>query len=173
MTRLWALVALLGSSACVPVEPAPPTAFSESGGAQRGEARSFSYTTLDERVVTSGSYRGRMTVIALVATYDTASQAQARFVSSVYLRHAPRINALMLVLEPRENAPLADAFRSSLGLRYDVALADEDTIAGRGPFPGLHHVPSIVLLDRDGREVWRQLGLVDDQTLIEAIVTHQ
>ncbi len=137
-----------------------------------GERRSFSYRTIDGRAATSQGYRGRMTVVALAATYDTASQAQARFVNVAYRRHTPRINALLLVLEPPHHAPLVQAFASSLEIRYDVALADEDTIAGNGPFPGLHHVPSIVLLDRDGREVWRQLGVIDDKELSEIIRQH-
>lgn len=137
-----------------------------------GEARSFSFRTIDGRAASSRGYRGRMTVVALAATYDTASQAQARFVNAAFSRHTPRINALLLVLEPEHHAPLVQAFASSLGIRYDVALADADTIAGNGPFPGLHHVPSIVLLDRDGREVWRQLGVIDDKELSEVIRQH-
>jgi hypothetical protein len=75
----------------------------------------------------------------------------------------------MLVMEPPQNAPLAQAFADSLGLSYDVALADAATIAGKGAFPGLHHVPSIVLLDRGGREVWRHIGVVEAQELDRAI----
>lgn len=137
-----------------------------------GPVRRFAYETLDGRVVTSQRYRGRMTVVAMVATYDTASQAQTRFLETVYRRHAPRINALLLVLEPPEHRPLVEAYQSSLALSYDVALADAETIAGEGAFAGLHHVPSIVLLDREGREVWRNLGLVEVEALHAVIAEH-
>jgi len=131
--------------------------------------RTFSYLTLAGRLVSHLTYRGRMTVVLLAATYDGGSQVQARFVETVVRRHTPRINALMIVMEPPQNAPLAQAFADALGLSYDVALADRATIAGEGPFPGLHHVPSVVLLDRRGREVWRHLGVVEAQALDAAI----
>jgi hypothetical protein len=110
-----------------------------------------------------------MTVVGFAATYDIGSQAQARFINEVVFKHTPRINALLLVLEPPENRPLVEAFASSLDLHYDVAQADEATTSGRGPFPGLHHVPAVVVLDRRGREVWRHLGLVEANTLHEKI----
>jgi len=50
-----------------------------------------------------------------------------------------------------------------------VALADSATIAGDGPFAGLHHVPSIVILDRESREVFRHVGLIEEAALEQAI----
>jgi len=178
MTRLMRStllgLALAQAVACGAPPPSEEPSLGEGAVAVApGAPLSFAYTTLDGRAVSSARYRDRMTVIALAATYDTASQAQARFVNSVYQRHAPRINALLLVLEPADHLPLAEAFVQSLDLRYDAALADADTIAGKGLFPGLHHVPSIVLLDRDGREVWRQLGVVDAATLTEVLKKYQ
>ncbi len=162
--------------ACAPAEaprrPSPSPAASSASAVPTGDVTSFVFMTIDGRAVSSAGYRGRMTVIVFVATYDTASLAQARFVNSVFRRHTPRINALMLALEPSQNAPLVETFAHTLELGYDVALADEATIAGKGPFPGLHHVPALVLLDRDGREVWRHLGVTDARTLDDAITAH-
>ena len=42
---------------------------------------------------------------------------------------------------------LADAFRSSLSLDYPVALADDETRAGSGPFGFVARVPTLVVLD--------------------------
>ena len=148
-----------------PTETPDPIAITPSGKPER----QFRYQTLTGQLVTDRTYRGRMTLVLLAATYDAGSQVQARYLETVVRRHAPRINALMLVMEPPQNAPLAEAFAASLGLSYDVALAGRATIAGEGPFPGLHHVPSLVLLDRQGREVWRHLGVIAAQPLDEAI----
>jgi hypothetical protein len=164
---LFGLLALMG---CAPIDADPPLAVSRE--LSDGPVRRFSFRALDGRVVSSQGYRGRMTVVAMVATYDTASQAQAKFLETVVRRHTPRINALLLVLEPPEHQPLVEAYASSLGLSYDVAIADAATIAGKGAFPGLHHVPSIVLLDRAGREVWRNFGLVEADNLSEAIADY-
>src|SRR5262249_26074354 len=111
------------------------------------------------------SVAGRITIVGFVATYDVASQAQARFLANVARHAVPRVNVALLVLEPPDNLPLVEAFAKALELPYPVALADAATIAGKGPFAGLHHVPSIVVLAAQGRERWRHLGLVTDKAL--------
>ena len=110
-----------------------------------------------------------MSLIVFAATYDTASQAQARIAQAILRQHVPRINVLLVALEPPHHRMLVDAFAQSLNLSYPVALADADTIAGRGAFEGLQHVPSVVLLDRQGRERWRHLGLVREEGVRRAL----
>ncbi len=51
------------------------------------------------------------------------------------------------------------------------ALADEPTLAGHGPFDGLHAVPSIVILDREGREVHLHVGAYDQTQLDAALAS--
>lgn len=137
--------------------------------APAGDPVRFAFETLEGKPLTSESLRGRITVIALLATYDLHSQAEARFLSSIARRHTPRLNGVGLILEAAENRPMAEAFTAALKLPYPVALADEATIAGEGAFPGLHNVPSVVILDRDGREVYRHVGLIEEAPLDEAI----
>src|SRR5262245_5003659 len=73
---------------------------------QKGAPLRFEFTALDGRPVTNESLAGRITVIGFVATYDVASQAQARFLAGLARRHVPRLNVAALVLEPPENRPL-------------------------------------------------------------------
>ena len=108
-------------------------------------------------------------MIGFLTTYDFYSQAEARFLSSIARRHTPRVNVAALILEASENRTLVEAFTAALKLPYPVAMADEATIAGEGPFAGLHNVPSIVILDREGREVYRHVGLVDEAAIEAAI----
>jgi len=163
---------LLGLAACSGSPPgsaeAPAAQFSpEQGGA--GPVRRFFYVALDGSEVSTASLRGRMSVLALVATYDDLCQVQAAIVNALLRRHSPRINAAALVLEPPHHRPMAEAFAAVLELSYPVALVDEATIAGEGPFPALHHVPSVVVLDRQGREVWRKLGLAEEEEIAEVL----
>lgn len=155
---------VLGCSAPVAGAQQPEVALAATGDTVR-----FAYETLEGKPLTSESLRGRITVIAFLTTYDFPSQAEARFLSSITRRHTPRVNALALILEAPENRPLAEAFTATLGLPYPVALADEATIAGEGAFPGLHNVPSIVILDREGREAYRHIGLLEESPLDAAI----
>lgn len=155
---------VLGCSAPVAGAQQPEIALAVTGDPVR-----FTYETLDGKPLTSESLRGRITVIAFLTTYDFPSQAEARFLSSTTRRHTPRVNALALILEAPENRPLVEAFTDALKLPYPVALADEATIAGEGAFAGLHAVPSIVILDREGREAYRHIGLLEETQLDAAI----
>jgi hypothetical protein len=110
-----------------------------------------------------------VSVIGFLTTYDVYSQAEARYLAMLEHSHTPRINVAALMLEAPENRPLVEAFAASLGLGYPVALADAATIAGDGPFPGLHHVPSVVVIDRAGREAWRHVGFVNEAVLEAAV----
>jgi hypothetical protein len=134
-----------------------------------GTLVSFSFETLDGKTLSTASVAGRITVLGFITTYDVASQAEVRFLLGLGRTHAPRLNVAFVVLERKENRPLIEAFVSALSIPYPVALADEETIEGRGPFAGLHHVPSVVILDRQGREVWRHLGLIRETELEQAV----
>jgi hypothetical protein len=129
----------------------------------------FAYEAVDGRPISTESLANRVSVIGFLTTYDVYSQAEARYLAMLEHRHTPRINVAALMLEAPENRPLVEAFAASLGLGYPVALADAATIAGDGPFPGLHHVPSVVVLDRAGREAWRHVGFVNEAALEEAV----
>jgi hypothetical protein len=129
----------------------------------------FAYQGLDGRPISSESLINRVSVIGFLATYDVNSQAEARYLDSLLRRHSPRINVVVLVLEAPQNQPLVEAFSASLGLKYPIAMADAATIAGEGPFTGLHHVPSVVVLDRAGREAWRHVGFITEAALEQAV----
>jgi hypothetical protein len=134
-----------------------------------GPPVAFSYEALSGKPLSTESVAGRVTVIGFIATYDLHSQAEVRFLTSLGRNHVPRINVAFLVLEAPENLPMIKAFVASLGITDPVAIADADTIAGKGPFTGLHHVPSVVILDQQGREVWRHLGILQERELEQAV----
>lgn len=110
-----------------------------------------------------------MSLIGFLTTYDVHSQAEARLLAAIERHHSPRINVAALMLEAPENRPLVEAFTASLGLGYPVAIADAATIAGEGAFAGLHHVPSVVVLDCAGREAWRHVGFLSEAALDAAV----
>jgi hypothetical protein len=149
-------------------EPATkPTGTMPATGA--GPKVHFEYVTISGQLLSTQTLAGRISVIGFVTTYDYASQAQARFLSVLLRRHTPRLNVALLVLEPAENQILVETYVKSLRLSYPVALSDAATIAGHGPFTGLHHVPSVVILDAEGREAWRHIGLIDEAGLEQAV----
>jgi hypothetical protein len=159
-------------AACEPVpvverpEAPPPTAPAPEPS---GPPVAFEYRNVAGGTVSASDLRDRLTVIVLGTTYDVPSQAQAKFLAQIHRDHAPRINALLLVLEQPENEILVAAYASALSLRYPVVMADAATIRGAGPFPGLRHVPSVVILDKQGRERFRHLGLLTDVEIEEVL----
>lgn len=136
------------ASTAAPPKPAPP----------RGPVLEFSFESLDERPVSHAVLQGRASFLVFLATYGNDSLVQARFARKVFLEHVPRINAAAVFLEPVENRPLVRVFRDSADLPFPTAMGDADAIAGRGPFEGLGAVPSVLVMDPLGREVWRKIG---------------
>ncbi|HYO98196.1 MAG TPA: TlpA family protein disulfide reductase [Polyangiaceae bacterium] len=160
MKRYGTLLLVGALSACA-ANPTP----TQLGVAHRGEALDFGFGALDGSVVTGENTRGRVTALLFVTTYDLPSQVAARRLGEVVSRHTPRVNAVAIVLEAAENAPLVDVFRSSLRLRYPVAIADVVELRGSAAFSNVDRVPTLVLLDRQGREVRRHFGGFDAQNL--------
>jgi peroxiredoxin len=147
-------------------KPLPTVTTSAADDAKRID---FAFTDLNGKQVTTESVHGRVTIVLFMTTYDTASQLEARFVQEIAKEHTPRLNAIGLVLEVADNKPMADAFASALNLPFPLCMADDATIRGEGPFTGLGNVPSIVILDKEGRERYRHIGLVLKHDLEDAI----
>lgn len=159
------LAIALAIAACDGARGARPIAPSEPARAPL----SFSFEGVDGRPISSAAFADRVTVIGFFTTYDVHSQAEARFLAALAKRHSPVLNVAALMLESAENKPLVVAFAKSMSLPYPVGLADAATIAGDGPFAGLHHVPSVVILDRRGREAFRRVGFIDEASLEAAV----
>ncbi len=164
--RALVLLLLAAPIACASAPPAEAPALAVA----RGPRVVFSFPTLDGAgTLSTNELAGRYSVLAFVATYDDPSHAQARFLSALVKRHVPRINAGLVVLEPPHHKLLVEAFARVLDPPYPVVMADEATIAGEGPFQGLHHVPSVVILDPEGREAFRHLGFAKGDVLEAAL----
>jgi hypothetical protein len=110
-----------------------------------------------------------VTALLFVTTFDLPSQIMARRLDEVVRRHRPRANAGAIVLEAPDHAMLADVFRSTLGLAYPVALATTPGVQHDGPFGTIDRVPTLVVLDRYGRETLRRFGNMTEQELEEAL----
>ena len=165
------VIAALASTAAACVDAGPLPVTQPPVAAPNGPPVVFAYETTDGGLLTSAELLGRFTVIAFAATYDLTSQAQLKVLGIVQRDHKPRLNVAALVLEPPENKPIVVAFAKGLDLRFPVALADEGTIAGHGAFEGLRSVPSVVILDREGREVLRHVGPLDVKQLEAALAS--
>ena len=163
----WALcwLGLVGACAAVPASPLGP----EDAVASSDEPVLFSFPGAGDTQVNSATTRGRVTLLVFVTTYDMASQLVLRRVADAIARFTPRANAAAVVLEPPLYVDLLPAYRESLGLPYPVVMADFATQQGQGQFGGIQRVPTLVVLDREGREVSRQHGSLTKPEIEEAL----
>ena len=129
----------------------------------------FSYRTTQGQELSHGTTRGRSTALVFLTTYDAASQLEAKELEQALRTTRPRANGAAVILEGPEYGLLADVFRQSLGLSYPVALADEATLEGRGPFGKIELVPTTVVLDRWGRLRFRRQGLSSSRELSQML----
>jgi hypothetical protein len=129
----------------------------------------FEFASLDERPTSTEGTRGRVTVLLFLTTYGDPSILAARFLTKVYREHAPRFNAVAVFLERVENRPLARIFVDTLALPFPSAMGSDADIAGKGPFKGLDTVPSVVILDRLGREVFRKVGVAKPDEIVRVL----
>jgi hypothetical protein len=159
---LWAVCAALLSSCGGAREATAPLVH-----AAEGEPPDFAFGVLDGSVVTSESTRGRATALLFAASYDLTSQLVARRLDEVYRLRKPRFNAACIALEAPENSVLVETFRDSLELKYPVAIADRVELRSFPAFANIDRVPTLVLLDRRGRERLRVFGPFEAKHLAE------
>jgi len=156
LQSLLLLSGLLPSLACSTV-PAAPTS-DPHARFDAGDPIEFRFPPTDSDVVSSETTRGRATALLFITTYDMASQVVVKRLGEVLVRFTPRANAAAVVLEPPAHAELLPAYKEALGLPYPVVMADFVTQQRQGPFGDIENVPTLVVLDRSGREVWRHQG---------------
>lgn len=165
--RGLAAALLAASLACRAAPEAPP---SNPATHASGEAPlEFRFPPSGDDLVSSETTRGRATALAFITTYDIASQLVARRLGEVVVRFKPRSNAAAVVLEPPAYAELLPTYRETLGLPYPVVMADFATQQREGPFGDIQNVPTLVVLDRSGREVWRHQGALEARDIEAAL----
>jgi len=120
---------------------------------------SWVFATPDGKAYSSDQALGRVTIVLFLTTYDTASQiAATRFDSEIHSLPR-RVNALAVALEPPNHSLLVGVFHDALHLTYPLLMPDPATLAGHGPFGVIDVVPTWVVLDKSGQEIWRQSGV--------------
>jgi hypothetical protein len=155
-----------GTGGCAGAAPATPIS---SPGARSAPIQ-FEFPSVgDDAVVSSETQRGRVTALVFITTFDLASQLVARRLADALVSFTPRANAAAVVVEAPAYAELLPAYRTALSLPYPVVMADFATQRGAGPFGSVTHVPTLVVLDREGREVSRHRGSIEPDEIRAAL----
>ena len=151
MRPLWTtfvLVAAACGPACGPKEgEGPPVGISTKSGAPLEKVDKetvFVFDSLDERPVSSESMRGKPAVIVFVTTGDLVGQAQVSYLVHMAKNDGDRVQYAMVALHPRKEAILVEAYKSTLGVEFPVALAEAGVMSDKGPFGEIPAVPTTV-----------------------------
>ncbi len=155
-------------AACGPKAPSgPPVGVSDKAGpsAQTDQPITYAFDSLDERPVSSEAMAGKPTVLAFVTTGDLVGQAQVDFLVAMAKNDKDKVNYALVALHPRRELVLVDTYVQTLKVEFPVALATPAQIGAAGPFGEIPAVPTIVVLDRAGRIVWKHTGLAKSDEL--------
>jgi hypothetical protein len=154
------VVALALAMGCGPKTVEPPVGTSDKPGAAFPDRPvTYAFDTLDERPVSSAAHRGKPTVLAFVTTGDIVGQAQVDYLVAMAKNDGAKVNYALIAMHPRKEIMLVEAYMSALKVEFPVALGDASAMAPQGPFGEIAAVPTIVVLDRDGKIVWKHTGL--------------
>lgn len=168
MRRAAGLLFLLASSACAAKTSGPPVGISSKNDGTLtpiDKATLYDFDSLDQRPVSSIAFRGKPSVIVFVTTGDLVGQAQVDYLVRMAANDGERVNYAMVAIHPRKEAVLVDAYRKTLGVEFPVALAEAGATNASGPFGEIAAVPTVVVLDRDGRISWKHTGLAKNDEI--------
>jgi hypothetical protein len=160
----YASLLLLALLACGPKkDEGPPVGLSTKDGNAMplsDKATVYAFDPLDdERPVNSDAHRGKPVVIAFVTTGDLQSQAQVGFLNAMYKNDGERVSYALVAIHPRKEIILVETYRKATGVEFPVALGDGAAMSAAGPFGEIPAVPTVVVLDRFGKLVWKRTGL--------------
>jgi hypothetical protein len=167
-----ASIALGASSAssvmlgCAAKPSAPVVGTSDKAGPSFPDTPiTYAFDTLDERPVSSAAHRGKPTVLVFVTTGDIVGQAQVDYLVAMAKNDGAKVNYALVALHPRKEIPIVEAYVGALKVEFPVALLGVSVMTAAGPFGEISAVPTVVVLDRDGRIAWKRTGLAKPDEL--------
>ena len=121
------------------------------------EAPIWEFSSLDARPVSSAAMMGKPVALVFVTTYDPISQQQVNY-DLPLAADFPNVTFVLVALQDPSARELVEIYRDTLKIKFPVALADAATIAGGGTLGDVHHIPTTLLVARDGKIAWRNEG---------------
>lgn len=142
--------------------PAPKIAEAQ---ARADAAPDFELISLDNEAVSLSDYRGQVVLVNFWATWCPPCRAELPDLVGYYHDHATE-GFILLGINEQESAQQATAFLNSQGLDFPVLLDETGSVMGSY---GVSAMPSSFLIDKSGQIVQMWTGMINRQTLEEAI----
>ena len=136
-----------------------------TGPISKGQpAPEFARTTLDGREIALADFVGRPILVDFWATWCGPCHIQTRVLEPLVAEYRDRV-AFLTVSMGEEPETVRQFYRGSLP-PYPVLLDPTDTLSAEF---GIHALPTILVIGRDGKVVYFEAGIADDPTLRAAL----
>ncbi len=123
-----------------------------------GSSPQFSLKGIDNNQINLSDYKGRVVLIDFWATWCPPCRATIPVIERLYARYKDK-GFVVLGLSVADSPDAVRSFRDANKMQYPIAMADDKT----EKLYGVRGIPSMFLLDKDGRIVEHITGY--DETL--------
>ncbi len=136
--------------------PAKPEASGTLDISHRGEdAPNVKFTAPDGSVVTLANFKGKPVLVNLWATWCGPCVAEMPTLDDLAARQADKLTVLT-VSQDMQGKELVDAWWAKQTYKQIAPYLDQENNLGFAFNTGM--VPTTVLYDKDGKEIWRVIG---------------
>ncbi|MCM2268867.1 MAG: TlpA family protein disulfide reductase [Thermoanaerobaculia bacterium] len=164
--RLYAVATLLLSTS---VATCGWSAAEAPEGGQAPAARPplppFELAAVSGEAVDGAAFRGRVVLYEFWATWCTPCHVQVEILKSIYPR-ARAAGVEFVAVAAGEPVEIVREHLAKSPYPYPSLLDPEEELSTALQVLGL---PTLLVVDRDGGIVWRQTGLTDEATIVEAL----
>ena len=127
---------------------------------------SYRVATLDGRIVTADSLRGKVVLVNFWATWCAPCRVEMPLLEAMWERHRDRGFVLLGLSVDRAGPDVVRYFLSEREITYPIAVVGSDI---EDAFGGVRGYPTSILIDRDGTIRHRVVGPIAPATLEPAV----
>jgi thiol-disulfide isomerase/thioredoxin len=133
---------------------------------QTNMAPDFSLTTIDGEPVQLDQFRGRVVVLDLMATWCNPCVLQMEHLNQLRNHYPPgQLEILSIGVDLKESAEQLRTFKNDNFATWRFAR-DTD---GLGQKYDASSIPTLVIIDQEGRQQWRHAGVTTYEDLVDRI----
>lgn len=144
--------------------------------AERKPAASTEFLDPNDRPVTLDAFRGKVVLVNLWATWCVPCREEMPALDRLQQKRGGKDFAVVAVAQDRSGRAKVEMFLGQIGARHLASYLDTTMKSGRSW--GVYGLPTSLLIDRQGREIGRLVGIAEwDQAdalrLIDAAIAEK